>query len=265
MALMRLQKIISERGVASRRKAEELIEQGKVKVNGRVAKLGDKADDRKDVISVCGKKLEKAEMPVYLMLNKPRGYVTTLKDEQGRKCVADLVETTGARIYPVGRLDRDSEGLLLMTNDGDFANAITHPSRHLPKYYRVTLRGQISEEQLEIFSKGIVIDGRRTAPAEVVIVLSQPERTVIEVILREGRNRQIRRTCEAAGLEVIRLRRTAIGPVRMGMLKIGDWRHLTPEEVRNLLVETGTTKKIAASYIKNGKAVIYDRNKMRRT
>ena len=127
MALVRLQKLISERGVASRRKAEELIEQGKVKVNGRVAKLGDKADDRKDTVTVCGKKLEKAEMPVYLMLNKPRGYVTTLKDEQGRKCVADLVESTGARIYPVGRLDRDSEGLLLMTNDGDFANAITHP------------------------------------------------------------------------------------------------------------------------------------------
>lgn len=265
MALLRLQKIISERGVASRRKAEELIEQGRVKVNGHVAKLGDKADDRKDVITVCGKKLERAEMPVYLMLNKPRGYVTTLKDEQGRKCVADLVESTGARIYPVGRLDRDSEGLLLMTNDGDFANAITHPSRHLAKYYRVTLRGQVSEEQLSVFEKGIVIDGRRTAPAEVVIVLSQPERTVIEVILHEGRNRQIRRTCEEAGLEVIRLRRTAIGPVRMGMLKIGDWRHLTPEEVRNLLVETATTKKIAASYIKNGKAVIHDRNKMRRT
>ncbi len=264
MALVRLQKLISERGVASRRKAEELIEQGKVKVNGRVAKLGDKADDRKDIVTVCGKKLERAEMPVYLMLNKPRGYVTTLKDEQGRKCVADLVESTGARIYPVGRLDRDSEGLLLMTNDGDFANAITHPSRHLAKVYRVTLRGQVSEEQLEIFGKGVVIDGRRTAPAEVVIVLSTPERTVIEVILHEGRNRQIRRTCEEAGLEVIRLRRTAIGPVRMGMLKIGDWRHLTPEEVRNLLMETATTKKIAASYIKNGKAVIYDRNKMRR-
>lgn len=265
MALVRLQKLISERGVASRRKAEELIEQGKVKVNGRVAKLGDKADDRKDIVTVCGKKLERAEMPVYLMLNKPRGYVTTLKDEQGRKCVADLVESTGARIYPVGRLDRDSEGLLLMTNDGDFANAITHPSRHLAKVYRVTLRGQVSEEQLEIFEKGVVIDGRRTAPAEVVIVLSTPERTVIEVILHEGRNRQIRRTCEEAGLEVIRLRRTAIGPVRMGMLKIGDWRHLTPEEVRGLLMETATTKKIAASYIKNGKAVIYDRNKMRRT
>jgi len=264
MALVRLQKLISERGVASRRKAEELIEQGKVKVNGRVARLGDKADDRRDIVTVCGKKLEKAEMPVYLMLNKPRGYVTTLKDEQGRKCVAELVDTTGARIYPVGRLDRDSEGLLLMTNDGDFANAITHPSKHLAKVYRVTLRGQVKEEQLQGFYDGIVIDGRKTAPAEVVIVLSTPERTVIEVVLYEGRNRQIRRTCEAAGLEVIRLRRTQIGSVRMGMLKIGDWRHLTPEEVRSLLVDSNTQKKIAANYIKNGKSVIYDRNKMRR-
>ncbi len=264
MALVRLQKLISERGVASRRKAEELIEQGKVKVNGRVARLGDKADDRRDTVTVCGKKLEKAEMPVYLMLNKPRGYVTTLKDEQGRKCVADLVDATGARIYPVGRLDRDSEGLLLMTNDGDFANAITHPSKHLGKVYRVTLRGQVKEEQLIGFIEGIVIDGRKTAPADVAIVMASPERTVIEVVLFEGRNRQIRRTCEAAGLEVIRLRRTQIGSVRMGMLKIGDWRHLTPEEVRSLLVDTNTQKKIAANYIKNGKAVIYDRNKMRR-
>lgn len=264
MALVRLQKLIAERGVASRRKAEELIEQGRVKVNGRVAKLGDKADDRKDIVTVCGKKLERADMPIYLMLNKPRGYVTTLKDEQGRKCVADLVESTGARIYPVGRLDRDSEGLLLMTNDGDFANAITHPSKHLPKYYRVTLRGQVKEEQLIGFQNGIVIDGRKTSPADVAIVMSSTERTVIEVVLYEGRNRQIRRTCEAAGFEVIRLRRTAIGSVRMGMLKIGDWRHLTPEEVRNLLMETSTQKKIAANYIKNGKAVINDRNKMRR-
>ncbi len=264
MALVRLQKLISERGVASRRKAEELIEQGRVKVNGRVAKLGDKADDRKDTVTVCGKKLEKAEMPVYLMVNKPRGYVTTLSDEQGRKCVAQLVESLGVRVYPVGRLDRDSEGLLLMTNDGDFANAITHPSKHLPKFYRVTLRGQVKEEQLTAFAEGIVIDGRKTAPAEAVIVMASAERTVIEVVLREGRNRQIRRTCEAAGLEVIRLRRTAIGSVRMGMLKIGDWRHLTPDEVRNLLVETNTQKKIAANFIKNGKAVVYDRNQKRR-
>ena len=264
MALVRLQKLISERGVASRRKAEELIEQGRVKVNGHVAKLGDKADDRKDTVTVCGKKLERAEMPVYLMVNKPRGYVTTLSDEQGRKCVAQLVESLGVRVYPVGRLDRDSEGLLLMTNDGDFANAITHPSKHLPKYYRVTLRGQVKEEQLTAFGEGVVIDGRKTAPAEAVIVMSSAERTVIEVVLHEGRNRQIRRTCESAGLEVIRLRRTAIGSVRMGMLKIGDWRHLTPEEVRNLLIETNTQKKIAANFIKNGTAVVYDRNQKRR-
>ncbi|MGN0171496.1 MAG: pseudouridine synthase [Acutalibacteraceae bacterium] len=264
MALVRLQKLLSERGVASRRGAEELIAAGKVKVNGRVAALGDKADDRRDVVTVCGKKLEKAEMPTYLMLNKPRGYVTTMQDEQGRKCVADLVKSVGARVYPVGRLDRDSEGLLLMTNDGDFANAVMHPSRHIPKYYRVTLRGQIKDEQLALFQKGIEIDGRNTAPAQAVVVLSQPERTVIEVVLTEGRNRQIRRICEASGLEVIRLRRTAIGPVRLGMLKVGDWRHLTPEEVRNLLVETHTKQKIAAAYIKNGRSVLHDRDRSRR-
>ena len=264
MALVRLQKLLSERGIASRRKAEELILQGKVKVNGRVASLGDKADDRRDTVTVCGKKLQHADMPVYIMLNKPRGYVTTMQDEQGRKCVADLVTEAGARVYPVGRLDRESEGLLLMTNDGDFDNAVTHPAKHLPKYYRVTLRGEVKEEQLLPFAQGIVIDGRKTAPAETVIVLSQPDRTVIEVILYEGRNRQIRRTCEAAGLEVIRLRRTAIGSVRMGRLKIGDWRHLTPDEVRSLLVDTNTAQKIAASYIKKGKAVVYGRNKNRR-
>ena len=158
MAEVRLQKLLSERGVASRRKAEELIEQGRVKVNGRVAKLGDKADDRRDVILVAGKRLGRAEAPVYILLHKPRGYITTMSDEKGRKCVEELVRDVGVRVYPIGRLDKDSEGMLLLTNDGDFANAIMHPASHVPKRYRVTLRAAISDEQILKFEEGIPLD-----------------------------------------------------------------------------------------------------------
>ncbi len=256
MAVMRLQKLLSERGISSRRGAEELIREGKVKVNGHTAQLGEKVDDHQDIVTVRGKKLGKAPMPVYLMLNKPRGYVTTLQDEQGRKCVADLVHDAGTRVYPVGRLDRESEGLLLMTNDGDFANAITHPSQHVPKVYRVSLRGAVSEDSLRALNQGLEIEGRHTAPARVTVMQTVPERTVVEVVLTDGRNREIRRMCEAAELEVLRLRRIAIGPVRLGGLKTGDWRHLTADEVRRLLLETHTQKKIAARYIKEGRAAI---------
>lgn len=252
MAEVRLQKLLSERGVASRRKAEELIAQGKVKVNGHVARLGDKADDRRDVITVAGRRLAGAEMSVYLLLHKPRGYITTMRDEKGRKCVEELVRDAGARVYPVGRLDRESEGLLLLTNDGDFANAVIHPSHHLPKRYRVTLRGRVTDEQAQRFREGLVLDGRRTAPAEFTVLVEEPERTVAEIILYEGRNRQIRRMCESLGLEVARLRRTAIGSVKLGMLPPGKWRHLEPEEVRALVQAAGVTKKIAAPYIKSG-------------
>ncbi|MFR1434823.1 MAG: pseudouridine synthase [Acutalibacteraceae bacterium] len=202
MAQIRLQKLLSERGVASRRKAEELILQGKVKVNGHPAKLGDKADDRRDVVTVCGKRLEPAEIPRYILLNKPRGYITTMSDERGRRCVAELVQDVGARVFPVGRLDKDSEGLLLMTSDGDFANAMMHPAAHVPKYYRVTLHSKVQPEQIERFCKGIELDGRMTAPARLEVLLEEPERTVIQVVLYEGRNRQIRRMCEALGWEV---------------------------------------------------------------
>ena len=179
MAQIRLQKLLSERGVASRRKAEELILQGKVKVNGHPAKLGDKADDRRDVVTVCGKRLEPAEIPRYILLNKPRGYITTMSDERGRRCVAELVQDVGARVFPVGRLDKDSEGLLLMTSDGDFANAMMHPAAHVPKYYRVTLHSKVQPEQIERFCKGIELDGRMTAPARLEVLLEEPERTVL--------------------------------------------------------------------------------------
>ena len=254
MAEVRLQKLLSERGVASRRKAEELIEQGKVKVNGRVARLGDKADDRRDVVLVCGRRIGRAETPVYLMLNKPRGYITTLSDDRGRRCVEELVRDAGARVYPVGRLDKDSEGLLLLTNDGDFANAIMHPASHVPKRYRVTVRGELTDEQAARFQEGILLDGKKTAPAELAVVTREPERTVAEVVLYEGRNRQIRRMCEALGLQVARLRRVAVGEVRLGMLPVGKWRYLEPKEVRALIQATGVTHKIAAEYIKNGRS-----------
>ena len=260
MAEMRLQKLLSERGVASRRKAEELIEQGKVKVNGHVARLGDKADGRRDVVTVCGKRLAQPGRQMYLMLNKPRGYVTTLHDEKGRKCVADLVEDAGARVFPVGRLDRESEGLLLLTNDGDFANAMMHPSAHVPKRYRVTLRQGVTEEQIDRFCGGILLDGRKTAPAELEVLLEEPGRTVVEIVLYEGRNRQIRRMCDELGLEVLRLRRTAVGPVKLGMLAPGKWRDLTPEEVKTLVTASGVQQKVAAAYIK-GRGVPHDRHR----
>lgn len=252
MAEERLQKIIAERGVASRRKAEELIARGKVKVNGHVATLGDKADPRRDVILVGGKRLAAAETATYIMLNKPRGYVTTMSDELGRKCVAELVSNAGVRVYPVGRLDRDSEGMLLLTNDGDFANAIMHPSTHVPKRYRVTVRGEADDAALQAFRDGIVLDGRRTMPADISVASAEAERTVLEIVLYEGRNRQIRRMCEELELQVIRLRRTAVGTVKLGMLPVGKWRYLTPKEVKALVQATGVPQKVAADYIKRG-------------
>jgi 23S rRNA pseudouridine2605 synthase len=231
---IRLQKLLSEAGIASRRKSEELIQAGRVRVNGVPAEIGEKADPKKDRVTVDGKVIESKVKKVYLMLHKPRGYITTMSDEMERRCVAELVRDVPERVFPVGRLDRESEGLLLMTNDGEFANAMTHPSHHVPKVYRVTVRPGVTEEQLVRFSTGIVIDGRKTAPAVVRVLSEQPGRVVLEVVLREGRNRQIRKMCEQLGLEVARLRRSAVGFLRLGMLPTGKWRLLTAEEVRRL-------------------------------
>ncbi len=236
---IRLQKYLSQCAVASRRKAEELILAGKVKVNGHVAGLGDKISPTRDTVTVSGKKVVYSKKHYYIMLHKPRGYITTMEDEMGRKCVAELVKDVGARVYPVGRLDRDSEGLLLMTNDGDFANHLTHPSKHVPKTYRVTVRPSISDEQLVAFSEGIEIDGRKTAPADAHIIDKSENRVVLEIILHEGRNRQIRRMCEALGLEVARLKRTHIGSLKLGMLPQGKWRELTEDEVHRLKASSG--------------------------
>lgn len=240
---VRLQKFLAESGVASRRKSEELIQQGKVKVNGITAVIGDKINPKRDTVTVSGKKIIKQKSHTYILLHKPRGFITTMSDEMDRKCVAELIKDVPGRVYPVGRLDRDSEGMLLFTNDGEFANAMTHPTRHVPKTYRVTVRPSITEDQITQLSTGVEIDGRMTAPAEVRVVTKEEGRVVLEIILREGRNRQIRKMCEAVGLEVARLKRTAIGSIKLGMLKQGAYRELAEDEVRKLMIAAGMERK----------------------
>ena len=238
---VRLQKFMAEQGVASRRKSEDLIRAGKVKVNGHVAEIGMKINPRKDFVTVGKQKLTnvKNRKMVYVMLNKPRGYVTTVSDELGRKTVMDLLPDFGCRIYPVGRLDKDSEGLLLLTNDGSFTNCMTHPSHEYAKVYRVTVRPEINDDILFNLRNGIEIDGRMTAPCEVTVLTEEENRVVLEFILHEGRNRQIRKMCESQGLEVARLKRISIGPVKLGMLKQGDYRELTEQDVKKLLRSAG--------------------------
>lgn len=231
---IRLQKHLSECGVASRRKAEELIEQGKVKINGRVAVLGDKVDPKRDKVTVRGKTVVAVTQKVYIMLHKPRGFVTTMSDERDRKCVSDLVKDVGVKVFPVGRLDRNSEGLLIMTNDGELANILTHPSSHVNKTYRVTVSGAVNDEQIEKLSTGIKLDGTMTLPCDVFVMERKEDRTVLGFIIHEGRNRQIRRMCEAVGLEVIRLKRTEIAGVKLGMLPQGSWRPLNEREMQRL-------------------------------
>lgn len=233
MADIRIQKLLADAGFCSRRRAEALIQEGKVQKNGRKVKLGDKASP-KDLITVEGQKVSipRKKTYRYLMLHKPRGYVTTVSDELERRCVMDLLEDVEERVYPIGRLDRNSEGLLLLTNDGNFANNIMHPSRHVTKTYRVTVRPDINDEQLVALADGVELDGRKTLPANVLVVNKEPGRVVLQITIKEGRNRQIRRMCEAVGLEVARLRRTSIGPIKLGMLKPGSYRDLTAEELR---------------------------------
>lgn len=231
---IRLQKHLSECGVASRRHAEELIAQGKVRVNGRTAKIGDKVDPKRDKVTVSGRSVTAQAEKMYIMLHKPRGYVTTAKDEFDRKCVTDLVADAGVRLFPVGRLDRNSEGLLIMTNDGAFANKLTHPSSYVNKTYRVTVKGEVREEQLLEMREGIVLDGKKTLPCDIFTAERKHDRTVLIFIIHEGRNRQIRRMCEETGLEVIRLKRTEIAGVKLGMLPQGKWRPLNEREMRHL-------------------------------
>jgi 23S rRNA pseudouridine2605 synthase len=229
----RLQKILSRYGIASRRKAEELISERRVRVNGNTASLGDTAVDGEDVIEVDGVRLKKEPERLYLMLNKPRGYVTTLSDEKGRKNVSELVQDCGGRVYPVGRLDLYSEGLLLMTNDGEFANRIMHPKKEIEKKYLVWVSGY-REGCEETLRQPIEIDGRMTQPAKLRLLSRKDETALFEFVIHEGRNRQLRRLCEAAGLRVTRLRRIAEGPLTLGELPTGAWRPLNGQELEAL-------------------------------
>lgn len=225
----RLQKILSARGVASRRGAEKLIEEGRITVNGAVAVLGQTADIALDEILLDGKPLPAGSQPIYIMLHKPRGYVTTLSDEKGRKTAAELVKDCGVRVYPVGRLDMDSEGLLLFTNDGEFANALMHPKHEVEKTYLTWAEG-FSEEAVACLKKPIELDGYRIRAPKVRVV----KPGLLEITIHEGRNRQVRRMCEAAGMKVTRLKRVREGNLSLGDLPLGKWRYLTDEEVKRL-------------------------------
>ena len=236
MAEERIQKLMSDQGMCSRRAAEQIILEGRVKVNGHPVKLGDKMDPAKDLLSVDGKtiRFSKKKEYVYLMLHKPRGYITTVRDEQGRKTVMDLLKDVPQRVFPIGRLDRDSEGLLLFTNDGAFAHLLMHPSHGVSKLYRVTVRPHATEEQIVRLTQGVMLEDGMTAPAVINVVTDEPERTVLEMTIKEGKNRQIRRMCQAVGLEVIRLKRNSEGAVKLGMLQPGEYRMLKHSEVNAL-------------------------------
>lgn len=236
MELTRIQKIIADTGYCSRRKAEELIANNHVKVNGHPAEIGQKADPAHSEITIDGERIyyDKKKEHVYLIMNKPRGYITSMTDDRGRRCVTELLPNTSVRVYPIGRLDMNTEGLLLFTSDGVFANDMMHPSRSVTKTYRVTVRPDVTDEQAVKLAEGVIIDGRRTSPAEIHVLSKEPNRVVMEVIIREGRNRQVRRMCEAVGLEVARLKRTSFGPIRLGMLKPGTCRELTAEELKSI-------------------------------
>lgn len=230
----RLQKIISSAGIMSRRAAEEAIKKGEITVNGITASLGFSADAQHDDIRYKGRPVKKAQNHVYIILNKPAGYVTTMNDEQGRRSITELVSGTGVRVYPVGRLDMYSEGLILLTNDGETANALMHPSHNMKKTYAVSVSGDDTEAKLPLLTDSIAIDGRMTAPAEVKCIEIMPPKARLEITIAEGRNRQIRRLCKHAGLKVERLIRVSEGPLCLGGLKMGQWRYLTYEEISAL-------------------------------
>lgn len=233
----RIQKVLSANGILSRRAADRAVEEKRVTVNGRLCKPGQRINPRKDIVHIDGKRvyLEANVEKYYIMLHKPRGYITTMRDTRGRKTVAHLIEKVPARVYPVGRLDRQSEGLLLCTNDGDFANDMMHPSGEVPKTYRVTVGSNVTEEQLVELSSGMTLDdGHKTSPAIIHVLEQDDNRAVLQFVVHEGHNRLIRRMCEGVGLEVIRLKRNSVGPVKLGMLPPGEWRELTPDELRAL-------------------------------
>jgi 23S rRNA pseudouridine2605 synthase len=240
----RLQKILSAAGIASRRLSEELIVQGRVSVNGRtVTELGTKADPAVDEIKVDGRRIKTEQRRRYVLLNKPRGYITTRSDPEGRPTVMDLMKAVKEYIYPVGRLDYDSEGLLLLTNDGELAARLTHPRHEVEKVYEARVKGVPDDKALDRLARGVPIDGRRTAPAK--IRASEPfargsgEQTIVEISIHEGRQRQVRKMFEAVGHPVVRLKRVRIGPLEDPAMPVGHWRELTPKEVAQLRRASG--------------------------
>ena len=241
MEKIRLSKYFTDCGVMSRRAAEEEIKEGHVTVNGVIATLGEKIDPENDVVVYCGREIKvQNDEKIYVMLNKPRGIVTTAADEKGRKNVTDLcraVKDKGGnpvRLYPVGRLDMDSDGLLLLTNDGQLTNILTHPRHSIPKIYHVTLKGRFAHEELSALGQSVELDGRLTMPVKVTKVCEKDGMTVARFELFEGRNRQIRRMCEIHGVRIARLSRVAIGKLKLGELESGKWRYLTTEEINYL-------------------------------
>ena len=236
----RLQKYLANSGIASRRKAEEYILQGKVKVNGKVVtELGTKIIPEKDIIEFEGKKVNNDIKKVYVLLNKPIDYVTTVKDQFDRKTVIDIVKNAGKNLIPVGRLDMYTSGALILTNDGDFIFHVTHPKHEVEKTYTVTLRGKATKEDVENLKQGVIIDEEyKTKPAKVRIMKIDEEKNIsrLEIIIHEGKNRQVRKMCEAIGKKVIALHRSKIGNIGVKDLKIGEWRYLTKKEVESLKV-----------------------------
>jgi len=232
---MRLQKYMALSGVASRRKSEQMIQNGEVKVNNIiVTELGTIIEPEKDRVIVNDKRIKLEVNKVYIMLNKPVGYVSTLKDEKDRKIVTDLIEDVPERIYPVGRLDADTTGLILLTNDGDLAFKLTHPSKKIPKKYIAIVEGVPNKVELDKMRNGVYIDGKKTAPADVKIAKKYDEDSILEIEIHEGRNRQVKKMCEAVNHPVKKLKRVSIGDIELGGLNIGNWRFLNDEELNYL-------------------------------
>lgn len=234
MEEIRIQKFISDCGVMSRRAAEKEIEAGHVTVNGKRALIGQKIDPVHDKVKVGGKPCRRTEEKVYVMLNKPRDYVTTMSDEKGRRCIPELMEELPERVYPCGRLDMESEGLLLLTNDGTVADKLMHPRNHLEKIYHVKVRTEIAPEVITRLNEPMVIDGYKIKPVTVALIAKKDGATTLRFTLSEGRNRQIRKMCEQVGLEVMRLRRIAVGELNIGTLRPGQWRFLNHSETEYL-------------------------------
>lgn len=230
----RLQKYLARAGIASRRQAEELIRKGKILVNGKVAELGDKVDPQQDQVLWQGKLVAPQQESLYLMVNKPKGVVTTVRDTHGRPTVLDLLPKQTARVYPIGRLDLDTQGLLLLTNDGNFAYALTHPKFEVSKTYHALVEGHPPTKQLSAMAKGLALDDGPTAPAEVTLLRREGNNSLLVISIHEGRNRQVKRMCVAIGHPVLSLQRVAFGGLQLGSLPVGKWRPLTTTEVEQL-------------------------------